>query len=97
GGGAGGGGGGGGEAATIPAGRDDSAAEFGAPAPREEVTLPVVVPRQRRPAEAHAAETVIPLVHSPDDPGPEGEGELAKEPEREGPSQPEGWWRRAFR
>jgi len=86
--------------ATIPAGRDDSAAEFGPMAPgeaREEVTLPAVVPRQRRPAEAHAAETVIPLVHSPDDPGPEGEGELAKEPEREGPRQPEGWWRRAFR
>jgi HemY protein len=63
-------------------------------APREEVALPAVV-RQRRPAEAHAADRVIPLVHSPDDPGPEGE--LAEEPAREGASQPEGWWKRKLR
>jgi len=62
--------------------------------PREEMTLPAVV-RQRRPAVAHAADGVIPLVHSPDDPGPEGE--LAEEPAPEGPTQAEGWWKRAFR
>jgi HemY protein len=60
-----------------------------------EVTLPVVMPRQRPRAEAHAADTVIPLVHSPDDPGPEAE--LVEEPAPEGPAQPEGWWKRAFR
>jgi len=57
------------------------------------VTLPAVVHR-RRPAEAPAADGVIPLVHSPDDPGPEGE--LAAEPAPEGPTQPEGWWKWAF-
>ncbi len=63
------------------------------PAADAEVTLPVVVPRPRPRAEPHAADSVIPLVHSPDDPGPEGE--LAAEPAREAPTQ-EGW-RRFFR
>jgi HemY protein len=63
------------------------------PAAVEEVTLPAVMPRQRPQAEPPAAETVIPLVHSPDDPGPEGE--LATEPAPEPPTQ-EGW-RRFFR
>jgi hypothetical protein len=36
-------------------------------------------------------DTVIPLVHSPDDPGPDGE--LAEEPAPASPSS-EGWWRR---
>jgi len=85
-------------AAPAPAAVDTETPEPEGPAastPREEVTLPAVVPRPRRAAETSAADTVIPLVHSPDDPGPEGE--LAEEPAREGPSQPEGWWKRAFR
>jgi HemY protein len=64
------------------------------PAAADAVTLPVVMPRQRPRAETHAADSVIPLVHSPDDPGPEAE--LVEEPAPEGPSQPEGW-RRFFR
>jgi HemY protein len=84
---------------AAPATADDDAPAFDGPAsrepPREEVTLPAVVPRKRRPGEAQAADAVIPLVHSPDDPGPEGE--LAEEPAPEGPTQPEGWWKRAFR
>jgi HemY protein len=86
-------------ASAMPATEDDApAAEEPAArdVPREEVTLPAFLPaRQRRPAEAQAADTVIPLVHSPDDPGPEGE--LAEEPQREGPAEPDGWWKRAFR
>ena len=62
-----------------------------AKAEREEVILPAVVPR-RPAAEPHVAESVIPLVHSPDDPGPDGE--LADEP---APVSPEPWWRRRFR
>jgi HemY protein len=83
-------------ASAVPAPADDVAPDGSAAreAPREEVTLPAVMPRQRRPAEAQAADTVIPLVHSPDDPGPEGE--IAEEPQPEGPAQPEGWWKRAF-
>jgi HemY protein len=77
-------------APALSAAADEDAPGPASPAaPREEVTLPAVV-RQRRPADG-----VIPLVHSPDDPGPEGE--LAAEPAPEGPSQPEGWWKRAFR
>jgi HemY protein len=63
------------------------------PAAVEEVTLPAVVPRPRPRPEPPVADTVIPLVHSPDDPGPEGE--LATEPER-GPPAQDGW-RRFFR
>jgi len=80
----------------APAEEQQPASDATAPlAPVEEVTLPAVLPRQRPRAEPHAADTVIPLVHSPDDPGPEGE--LAAEPKPEGPAQPEGWWRRKFR
>jgi HemY protein len=60
----------------------------------EAVTLPVVMPRQRPRTDAPVADTVIPLVHSPDDPGPEAE--LVQEPAPEGAPQ-EGWWKRAFR
>ena len=84
-------------APAVSVAADEDAPAFDDPAartaPREEVTLPAVV-RQRRPAEAHAADAVIPLVHSPDDPGPEDE--LAAEPAPEGPTQPEGW-RKFFR
>jgi hypothetical protein len=72
-----------------------SSPEPAAAAPRaavEEVTLPVVMPRQRPRAGSPAADTVIPLVHSPDDPGPEAEL-VAEEPAPEAPTQ-EGWWRR---
>lgn len=80
--------------APAPAVAEQPASDAAAPrAAVEQVTLPVVMPRQRPRAEPHAADAVIPLVHSPDDPGPEGE--LAAEPEREPPSQ-EGW-RRFFR
>jgi hypothetical protein len=51
------------------------------------------MPRQRPRAEPPAGGTVIPLVHSPDDPGPEAE--LVEEPAPEPPTQ-EGW-RRFFR
>jgi len=82
-------------ASAIAAPSTDDAPELDGPAAREDATLPAFLSRQRRPAEAHAAETVIPLVHSPDDPGPEGE--LAEEPQPEGPAEPDGWWKRAFR
>jgi HemY protein len=76
----------------APAEADKPASEAAAPrAAVEEVTLPVVMPRQRPRAEPHPAGTVIPLVHSPDDPGPEGE--VVAEPAPEPPTQ-EGWWRR---
>jgi HemY protein len=58
---------------------------------REEVLLPAVVPRRPVAADPHLADSVIPLVHSPDDPGPDGD--LADEPTPEPPAQ-EGWWRR---
>jgi HemY protein len=76
----------------APAEADKPASEAAAPrAAVEEVTLPAVMPRQRPRAEPHPAGTVIPLVHSPDDPGPEGE--VVAEPAPEPPTQ-EGWWRR---
>jgi HemY protein len=82
-------------AAPAPADADRPAAEVVAPrAAVEEVALPVVMPRQRPRAEPPVADTVIPLVHSPDDPGPDGE--LAAEPAPEATPQ-EGWWRRKFR
>ena len=62
-----------------------------APVEREEVLLPAVVPRRPVAADLHLADSVIPLVHSPDDPGPDGD--LADEPTPEPPAQ-EGWWRR---
>jgi HemY protein len=80
-------------APPAPAEADKPASEAAAPRAAEQATLPVVTPRQRPRPEPPAADTVIPLVHSPDDPGPEGE--LAAEPAREGPTQ-EGW-RRFFR
>jgi len=81
-------------APSAPAEDKPAAERASSRAAADEATLPVVVPRQRPRAEAHAADAVIPLVHSPDDPGPEGE--LAAEPAPEGPVQ-EGWWKRAFR
>jgi HemY protein len=74
----------------------DDAPAFDGPAsraPAREEVLPAVLPRQRRASEPQAVDGVIPLVHSPDDPGPEGE--LAEEPEREPPPQ-DSWWRRGF-
>jgi HemY protein len=85
-------------ASAVPAPAADAAPALDAEAapepPREEVALPAVLPRQRRAGETRAGDTVIPLVHSPDDPGPDGE--LAEEPQREGAAQPDGWWKRAF-
>ena len=81
---------------VLPYPADEDAPEFdGSPsrAPREEVTLPAVLPRQRVPAEPRVVDSVIPLVHSPDDPGPEGE--LAAEPAPE-PPVAESWWRRGL-
>ncbi|HLH88286.1 MAG TPA: heme biosynthesis HemY N-terminal domain-containing protein [Xanthobacteraceae bacterium] len=66
--------------------------EPAAQAEREEVILPAVLPRRPAAADAHLADTVIPLVHSPDDPGPDGE--LAEEP---APVPQDSWWRRQFR
>jgi HemY protein len=81
-------------AEPAPADTDKPAPEAAAPrAAVEAVTLPVVMPRQRPRAEPPAGGTVIPLVHSPDDPGPEAE--LVEEPAPEPPTQ-EGW-RRFFR
>jgi len=83
---------------AAPAPPAEPATPVATDAPRtaaDAVTLPVVMPRQRPRADAPAADTVIPLVHSPDDPGPEAE--LVHEPAPEGPTQPEGWWKRAFR
>ena len=72
-------------AEPAPADADKPAPEAAAPrAAVEAVTLPVVMPRQRPRAEPPAAGTVIPLVHSPDDPGPEAE--LVEEPAPEPPS-----------
>jgi HemY protein len=65
-----------------------------APAREPEVTLPAVVRRRPVVDDARAVDTVIPLVHSPDDPGPEGE--LAGDPSSEPPT-PDSWWRRPFR
>jgi hypothetical protein len=53
--------------------------------------LPAVVPRRPPMGDTQRVDTVIPLVHSPDDPGPDGE--LAEEPAPASPSS-EGWWRR---
>jgi HemY protein len=66
-----------------------------APAPRQEVILPAVTPRRPPPDDAQHVETVIPLVHSPDDPGPEGE--IAEEPTPTPPPDSESWWRRHLR
>jgi HemY protein len=83
--------------ASAPAMRypaDEDAPEFdGSPSRgsvREEVTLPAVLPRRLGPAESHVVDRVIPLVHSPDDPGPDGE--LAEDPAADHPA-PEGWRR----
>jgi len=61
---------------------------------REEVVLPAVLsPRQRAaPRPPHYADSVIPLVHSPDDPGPDPD--LPADP---APVPPERWWRSLFR
>jgi HemY protein len=64
------------------------------PAPRQEVILPAVVPRRSLVDPPHPADTVIPLVHSPDDPGPEGE--LGDDPSPAAPGS-EPWWRRRVR
>jgi len=69
------------------------AASESAPAPRQEVILPAVVPR-RPPVDAQHVDSVIPLVHSPDDPGPEGE--LADEP-APAPPDSDSWWRKRVR
>jgi HemY protein len=61
-------------------------------APRQEVILPAVVPRRMTIEDAHRVDAVIPLVHSPDDPGPDGE--LAEEPAPTSPAS-EPWWRRS--
>ena len=79
-------------APTPPA--DEHAPESDEPPPpavREEITLPAVLPRRPPAADSHLVDTVIPLVHSPDDPGPDGE--LAVEPAPE-PPVTESWWRR---
>jgi HemY protein len=60
-------------------------------APRQEITLPAVVPRRLPTGEAPRVDAVIPLVHSPDDPGPDGE--IAEEAAPASPTS-EGWWRR---
>ena len=57
------------------------------------MTLPAVLARQRGAAEPRRVDSVIPLVHSPDDPGPEGE--LAADPAPEPPAA-ESWWRRGL-
>ena len=56
--------------------------------------LPAVLsPRQRAaPRPPHYADSVIPLVHSPDDPGPDPD--LPADP---APVPPERWWRSLFR
>jgi HemY protein len=75
------------DAAAVP----ESEPAPAAPAPRQEVMLPAVVPRRPPMGDTQRVDTVIPLVHSPDDPGPDGE--LAEEPAPASPSS-EGWWRR---
>ena len=58
---------------------------------RDEVMLPAVLPRRPAAADPRDVDSVIPLVHSPDDPGPDGE--LAEEP---APEPQESWWRRGL-
>ena len=82
------------EEPAPPPPADEHATESVEPPPpvvREEITLPAVLPRRPAAADSHLVDTVIPLVHSPDDPGPDGE--LAVEPAPEPPA-PESWWRR---
>jgi HemY protein len=76
---------------------DDDAPEFDGPPSRpahDDTTLPAVVPRRAGSGETHVVDTVIPLVHSPDDPGPDAE--LAADPAPEAPAA-DGWWRGLFR
>ncbi len=74
------------EAEAVP-----QAATAPEPAVRQEVMLPAVMPRRPVMDDAHRVDTVIPLVHSPDDPGPDGE--LAEEPAPATPTA-ENWWRK---
>ena len=68
---------------------DEDAPEVDGPASRAAGrTLPATIRREPRPAD-----TVIPLVHAPDDPGPE-EAALAEDP---APEPPEGEARRSWR
>lgn len=62
-----------------------------APAPARDAAP---IPAPHRPGEASRADPVIPLVHSPDDPGPDGD--LPPEP-TPGPPKQENWWRGLFR
>jgi len=76
--------------------RDDEAPEMdGAPSrgsPRHEAPLPLVAAAPARAAAPPPrVEGVIPLVHSPDDPGPDAE--LVAEPAPEPPATPDGWSR----
>jgi len=64
-----------------------------APAPRQEVILPAVVARRPPTGDAQRVDAVIPLVHSPDDPGPDGE--LVEEPDPTSPGS-ESWRRRGL-
>jgi HemY protein len=81
--------------ASSPPPHEAAAAET-APtsSPRQEVLLPAVVPRRAPVDDAQRVEAVIPLVHSPDDPGPEGE--LAEDPAPATPDS-ESWWRKRLR
>ena len=69
--------------AANPAARDDTAAQT--------ASTVTPLPRRTAPTGPHPADRVIPLVHSPDDPGPDVE--LAADPAPEPPG-PDAWWRR---
>jgi len=80
-------------APSFGAAADEDAPEFDGPPsrmPSREDTLPAVVPRRAAAPDTQAVDRIIPLVHSPDDPGPDAE--LAQDPAPEPPAQ-EGWWR----
>jgi HemY protein len=96
-----------GAAAPAPAHLDEDAPAFdGSPSRpadddahdeasrHDEVTLPAVLPRRSAAGASRDLDRVIPLVHIPDDPGPDGE--IIADPAPE-PTTVEPWWRRRSR